>query len=234
VNAGVSYYGKGSLIALCLDLLIRDRTRGRKSLDDVMRALWARYGRMAIGVPEDGVERTAAEVTGLRLRGFFDRALRSTDELPLARMLKTVGLGLTLRPAESSSDRGGRAASTPARELARRVTIGARVANDGAELKLSQVLDGGAAQRAGLSSGDVIVAIDGLRATPGNWAALLARYRPGDTVEVVAFRRDELMKFTVTLDARARDTCVIAPEAVAPASASRRRRAWLARAPRRA
>jgi len=233
-NAVVSYYGKGSLIALCLDLLIRDRTRGRRTLDDVMRALWARYGRTGIGVPEDGVERMAAEVTGLRLRGFFDRALRSTDELPLARMLRTVGLTLTVRPAESSTDRGGRAVSTQESALARRVTIGARVANEGAELKLTHVLDGGAAQRAGLSAGDVVVAIDGLRATPGNWGALLARYRPGDTVEIVAFRRDELMKFAITLDARARDTCVIAAAAGAPASARRRRQAWLGRPPRRA
>lgn len=234
VNAGVSYYGKGSLIALCLDLLIRDRTRGRKSLDDVMRALWARYGRTGVGVPENGVERVAAEATGLRLRGFFDRALRSRAELPLARMLKTVGLALTLRPAESSSDRGGRAASKPARDLARQPTIGARVKQDGAELELVQVFDGGAAQRAGLAARDVIVAVDGLRATPKGWPTLLARYRPGDAVDVAAFRGDELMNFAVTLDASARDTCVIAPEAAAPGSASRRRRAWLAQPPRRA
>jgi len=233
-NALVSYYGKGSLVALCLDLLIRDRTRGRKSLDDVMRALWARYGRAGVGVPEDGVERTAAEVTGLRLRGFFDRAVRSTAELPLPRLLGTVGLALTVRPAESASDRGGRSASMPERELARQATIGARTSGEGGELKFTQVFDNGPAQRAGLAAGDVLVAIDGLRVTPRNWAALLARYRPGDRLETVAFRRDELMRFTVTLAARARDTCVIAAAEGAPASAIRRRRAWLASAARRA
>jgi predicted metalloprotease with PDZ domain len=233
-NAVVSYYGKGSLIALCLDLLIRDRTRGGKSLDDVMRALWARYGKTGAGVPEDGVEQTAAEATGLRLRGFFDRALRSTADLPMQRMLRTVGLALAVRPAESSSDRGGRAAATPERGLARQAAIGARTSNDGADLKLLNVLEGGAAQRAGLSAGDVIIAVDGLRATPRNSAALLARFRPGDTVEIAAFRGDELMRFAVTLDARARDTCVIAAVEAAPASASRRRRAWLGRRPRRA
>lgn len=233
-NSVVSYYGKGSLVALCLDLLIRDRTHGAKSLDDVMRALWARYGRTDSGVPEDGVERVAAEVTGLRLRGFFDRALRSTGELPLARLLKTVGLTLTERPAESQSDRGGRAASTPERELSRQVSIGARAANDGAELKLTHVLDGSSAQRAGLAAGDVIVALDGLRATPRNWVALLAQHRPGDTVDAVAFRRDELMRVAVTLDARPRDTCVIAAVGGAPAAAGRRRRAWLELPPRRA
>jgi len=233
-NAVVSYYGKGSLVALCLDLLIRERTRGRQSLDDVMRALWRRYGRTGEGVPEDGVERTAAQVTGLRLRGFFDRALRSTGELPLRRLLGTVGLELAVRPAESASDRGGKAPSTPERELARQAAIGARVTTEGAELRLTHVLDGSAAQRAGLAAGDVIVALDGLRATPKNWPALLARRRPGDTVEIFAFRRDELMRFAVTLAARSRDTCVIAPAAGAPASARRRRQAWLGRPRRRA
>src|SRR5262249_59325290 len=72
-NATVSYYGKGSLVALCLDLTIRARTRGRKSLDDVLRALWNDYGKTQIGVPEDGIERLAERVTGVRLRTFFDR-----------------------------------------------------------------------------------------------------------------------------------------------------------------
>ena len=63
-NAIVSYYGKGSLVALTLDLLIRSRTDGRKSLDEVMRALWHQYGLPGVGVAEDGVERVAEEVSG--------------------------------------------------------------------------------------------------------------------------------------------------------------------------
>src|SRR5260221_10032365 len=64
-NAGVSYYGKGSLIGLSLDLLIRNQTGGRNSLDDVMRALWERYGVKRIRVPADGIAETAQ--TGTRL-----------------------------------------------------------------------------------------------------------------------------------------------------------------------
>src|SRR5262249_40248150 len=56
-NAQVSYYLKGSLVALALDLTIRSRTRGRKSLDDVMRTLWARFGQTGEAVPEDAIER---------------------------------------------------------------------------------------------------------------------------------------------------------------------------------
>jgi len=228
-NAIVSYYGKGSLIALCLDLAIRRRTRGRKSLDDVMRALWERYGRTGRGVPEDGVERLADAVTGLRLGAFFDRALRTTAELPLARSLRSVGLALVTRPAESPDDRGGRAPAKGARRRAAPPSFGARTATEGAELTLTHVLDGGAAQRAGLAPGDVVMAVDGLRVTPKTFARLLARRKPGDTVRVHAFRRDELRALDVVLDAAPADTCVIEIDRRSDAPARRRRRAWLGR-----
>ena len=108
-NALVSYYLKGSLIALCLDLLIRNRTRGRKSLDDLMLALWERHGQTGVGVPEDGVEKLAEEIAGARLRTFFDKALRSTDELPLKQWLATVGVDMQLRPAEVRRRQGRQA-----------------------------------------------------------------------------------------------------------------------------
>ncbi|MGH8680774.1 MAG: M61 family metallopeptidase, partial [Burkholderiales bacterium] len=130
-NAIVSYYGKGSLVALCLDLHLRSRTAGRRSLDDVMRALWRRYGRSGLGVPEDGVERTAEEAGGLKLRALFDQWLRSTGELPLAPLLATAGVALEVRPSEGPSDRGGKPASKSAAALAERVSLGARTAAEG-------------------------------------------------------------------------------------------------------
>ena len=124
---------------------IRSRTAGRRSLDDVMRALWRRYGRAGIGVPEDGVERVAEEVSGLKLGTLFDRWLRATAELPLEEVLAAVGVKMEVRPAESASDRGGRPASRPARVLASRAVLGARTTADGNDVKLTHVLHGGAA-----------------------------------------------------------------------------------------
>src|SRR6267143_4529457 len=86
-NAVVSYYVKGSLVALCLDLLIRQVTGSRKSLDHVMRALWKRHVLKGTGVEENGIERLAEEVTGLKLHRFFDQALRGTGDLPLEKFL---------------------------------------------------------------------------------------------------------------------------------------------------
>ena len=225
-NALVSYYLKGSLIALCLDLLIRSRTRGRKSLDDVMLALWQRYGQTGVGVPEDGLERLAEEIAGVRLRPFFDKALRSTDELPLKQWLATVGLEMQLRPAEGSGDKGGKPTRKSARELTGRAVLGARTAEDSAGVRLTHVLDGGAAQAAGLSAGDVLVAIGGLRTTARNLDKRLAQYPPGARTAVHAFRRDELLERMLVLQGAPVDTCTLAVDTTDVAGRRRRER-WL-------
>jgi predicted metalloprotease with PDZ domain len=208
-NAIVSYYLKGSLVGLCLDLLIRSETRARRSLDDVMRALWRRYGRTGEGVGEGDIERVAQEVSGADLRRFFGRALRSTGELPLARLLATHGVEMVLRPAESATDKGGGPAAKPRLTPARRPTLGVRTSIEGAQVVLTHVLDGGAAQCAGLSAGDAIVAIDGVRCGSGGIDALMDRRRAGDVLRVHAFRRDELKRFDVRLLRSPADTCVL-------------------------
>src|SRR5947199_236377 len=81
-NTTVSYYLKGSVVGFLLDLEIRRRTSGARSLDHVMRLLFERHGRPP-GLPEDGVEKTASEVAGEDLRPWFDRAIRSADELDI-------------------------------------------------------------------------------------------------------------------------------------------------------
>ncbi len=225
-NALVSYYLKGSLIALCLDLTIRTRTRGRRSLDDLMHALWLRYGMTGTGVPEDGPERLADEIAGVRLRSFFDRALRSTDELPLRQLLATVGVETQLRPAESAADKGGKPSKRTPQALARRATLGARTVEDPAGVRLTHVLDGGAAQAAALSAGDVIVAVAGLKATAKNLEQRLAAFRPGARITVHGFRRDELFQRELVLQSAPADTCSLSVAGKDPAATTRRER-WL-------
>jgi predicted metalloprotease with PDZ domain len=221
-NVTVSYYGKGSLVALCLDLLIRDRTRGRKSLDDVMRALWRRHGLTGIGVEEDGIERLAEEVTGLRLRKTFDEWLRSTRELPLKALLATQGVDMALRPAESASDKGGRPASS--KDTGGLTMLGVSTRTEGDQAVVTHVLDGGAAREAGIAAGDAIVAVDGLRPGRVGLDAALARRRAGERLLIHAFRRDELMSFEVRLKPAPADTCVLSER---PGSRSRALERWL-------
>jgi predicted metalloprotease with PDZ domain len=187
-NAIVSYYGKGSLIALAFDLTIRAKTEGKKSLDDVMLALWQRYGRdfyasAGRGVTEAEVEALFDEISGLKLKPLFDKYVRGTVDLPLARLYAPFGVKVddVRKNAKPAFDVG--------------------TGRDGGDCKLTQVHEGGAAHRAGLSAGDILVAVEGLRVvgSPSNLDALLSRYKVGDTVAVHAFRRDELMTFSVQL-----------------------------------
>jgi predicted metalloprotease with PDZ domain len=186
-NAIVSYYTKGSLVALAFDLTIRAQTNNRKSLDDVMRLLWQRFGRdfyrgKAVGVAENEVEAVFAEATGAELGGLFEHAVHSTRDLPLETLLEPFGITLAPEPDRNAKP-----------------SIGARV-RGGADCTLAAVHDGSAAQKGGLSAGDVLVAIDGLRVTGSNLDALLSRYLPGAKVEVHAFRRDELRTTQLKLD----------------------------------
>ena len=205
-NAAVSYYGKGSLIGLSLDLLIRKQTAGRKSLDDVMRALWRRYGLKGLGVPEDGIETLAEQVTGVKLKRFFDQAVRSTAELPLQKLLVTVGVDMALRPPRSGVDRRDRKSTRAENTAERGVALGVRTGSEGGNVRITHVLDGGTAQKAGVAAGDVVFAMDGLRVTPENFDNQLSRYRPGETVTLHTFRRDELHVLEVTLAAAKVDT----------------------------
>ena len=226
-NAVISYYTKGALVALALDLLIRRDTRNARSLDDVMRAVWRRYGQRGIGVPEGGVEAMAIEVSGLDLQPFFDQALRGVTELPLAELLAQFGIVMEVRPAESANDLGGRRAKNNIELVARRPVLGVRLAESGGEAKLQYVSDGGAAQRAGLATGDVLIAIEGLRVTRANLEYLLSGYTVGEQVRVHAFRRDELMEFTVTLQTPPADTCVFTLMDPVDGAVRAQRAAWL-------
>ncbi|MCC6196734.1 MAG: M61 family metallopeptidase [Burkholderiales bacterium] len=234
-NSVVSYYAKGSLVGCALDLLLRREGRsllGRTSpearsaegspvsLDDLMRALWQRYGRQGVGVPEDGIPALASELAGRDLTDFFARFVEGTEDPPLAELLADFGITFHLRPAAGASDRGGKPASGTAPKSA----FGFRL---GTEQRLAAVYRDGPAARAGLSANDILVAVAGLKATPERVASVLARYAPGERVEVHAFRRDELMTFTVTLGTAPADTCYLTLDPTPSPEALQRRNAWL-------
>jgi len=222
-NTTISYYTKGALVALALDLKLRIDTAGRTSLDDVMRELWRRYGARAIGVPEDGFEALAAELSGLDLAAFFAAAVRGTDDLPLKELLAEAGIALEMRAAAGGDDRGG----TPRAGSNELLTLGVAVREREHGLELTSVLEGGAAERAGLNPGDVLVAIDRLRVTSRNLARRLARFENGERVTATVFRGDELLEAGIVLKPAPLDTCYLAVRDPADAAAVERRRAWL-------
>ena len=228
-NAIVSYYTKGSLIALALDLTLRLHSDGRKSLDDIMRQLWTRYGQPMVGVPEGEIERIVSDFAGddVDIADFFNRYLHDTDDPPLASLLEQFGVAMRLRPAENDADPGGKATAKTDEQLAKRPVIGVRTSADNGYVKLTHVFSGSAAEAAGLAAGDIVIAIDRLQVTANNVQPRIAQYRVGQSLIFHVFRRDELMAFEVTLQAPPADTCELSLLTDVDATTAQRRAAWL-------
>lgn len=212
-NAVVSYYGKGALLALALDLKLRSETEGRVSMDDVMEAAWDRYGDTDTPVPDGGLERIAAEVSGLELDAFFDRHVRGTARAPWAEYLGAFGI--TARQEEAEDDH--------AVVLGR---LGLILDTDGPLPRVRHALDDGPAQRSGIAPGDRLVALNGLD-PGGNVAAHLRRLAPGGVLRLHLFRDDALVVRDVTSGYSAVMEWHLTIDAEADAEARRRRAAWL-------
>lgn len=194
-NVTISYYTKGALVNLLLDLTIRIQTKGKKSLDDVMRALWEKYGKnfyikpnqkQGQGVTEETVRALFDKVTGLSLGLFFEQYVDDVVELPLLDLLNQVGISLK---QEESDEKAG---------------LGVKIKNSGGLAQITCVYTGSSAQDAGLSAGDILVALDDIRVTFSNWNNLLERYRVGEKLCVMAYRGDVLRAFW--LEARGDNT----------------------------
>ncbi|MFA7669221.1 MAG: PDZ domain-containing protein [Burkholderiaceae bacterium] len=198
-NALVSYYSKGSLVAAGLDLAIRNSSTNQRSLDDVMRLLWERYGRDFYRGKGDGIGETdmpalIREATGFDATAFLARYADGREDVPLADLFASQGIALTWKAANDQP------------------SLDARLRSVSGQCSIATVYESGAAHRAGLSAGDLIVAVGGLRVQDEkSLLKLLARWQPGDTVEIHVFRRDELRRFELTLAAPAKIECELQP-----------------------
>jgi predicted metalloprotease with PDZ domain len=216
-NSLVSYYLKGELVALLLDLHLRSRTGGRVSLDDVMREMWRRYEDDPRGIDEDEFERIAADVSGLNLNRFFRRAVDSTAELDFGAALKPFGLRL----ATKTKDAEGEDAEGPT------PWIGIETVTRDGLLTVKHVYEDSPADHAGVNAGDVLVALDGYRVTAEKLKARLKVLTPGRRVEVALFRRDRLRSVELEVAKRYEMDDAIEPVDGATKGALALRDGWL-------
>ena len=204
-NSVVSYYIKGALVALCLDLSLRAKTQQQFSLDTLMRRLWRRFALTHTGIVEQDIRDILFELAGSEINDFLDKALHSTEELPWQALLGDLGLKPILRANEGASDPGGR----PGTGASQRPWLGVKTQASEGGVQLSYVQSASPAEQAGLSAGDIVIAIDGLRINQATWEKRLQQRAVGDTISVYAFRRDEWLATTCLLAAAPLDTCFI-------------------------
>lgn len=191
-NSVVSYYVKGALIALCIDLKMRQLSQNSVSLDTVMRQLWQEYGKTGQGVKNDTVQGLCQALLSEDLSEFWQLCLYSTQELPFAELLQAQGVEV-----EYKYDNVATKASA---------SLGVRGQMNDGGFQIQNVWTGGAAEAAGLSAGDVIIAFDGLKVTP-QLEKTVSSYAIGTKVEIHFFRRDELMQTNITLLANQAEVC---------------------------
>jgi len=223
-NAIISYYVKGALIAATLDLKLRAESDGKVSLDDVMRACWARWGDGKQGMPEDGFETVCAELSPVDLDDFFNANVRGTGDLPLRSTLASVGINYNLRPATNNSDKGGKKGNGT---ITRPLWLGAITADSAGKLVFKSVLNGGPAEAAGIAPGDVAVALDGVALTTANCDKRLRGYRDGEKLPLVVFRGEDLLTVKIKLAEAPQDTCYLTIDEDADDLANQRRQEWL-------
>jgi predicted metalloprotease with PDZ domain len=217
-NAIVSYYTKGCLIALCIDLKMRQLSQSEHSLDGVMQQLWQSWKEDGTGVDSDTIQNLVCSIVGNDLHGFMHKLIYSSNELPLPELLDSVGIKMNFRAASNQKDKGGKVieGSLPG------VDFGAFIEEKNGGLRILRVSEGGSTQAAGLSANDEIIAINDLKLTLAQLEAQLSLAAVGERWKIHAFRRDELMQFELSLQAANNDTVVLQA-----GEHDQRRQAWL-------
>ena len=218
-NTTISYYNKGALLAMLLDLEVRSRTQGRKSLLDVMHYMYHQFyeapattyygpGR---GYEEKDVVEALDSVTGSDFAPFFERYVSGTDALPYQETLALGGLQLlTETPADAPP------------------TLGVSVQTEIRGARIVSVVPGSAADRGGLSRDDLLIDIDNQSLATEDLPTRLKPYPVGASVTINVERHGRRERITVTLDPPVRSRYSIIPLSSATPEQVAIREAWLA------
>ena len=209
-NTQVSYYVKGSIVALMLNLSILKQTAGEKSLDDVMRLLYRRY----ITNPESGyTEQEFREITeqvmDADLSQFYDDFIYGTSPLNLDTLLFEAGLKLTKIEKDESD-------------------LGWNLEMRSNNYFIQKVEENGCAAQSGLQANDEILAINGFRMNE-QWNNFIAYNSKGDPLEVIVARAGIIKKMELNLIGNRKTEYVIREIENPTAQQLKIKNAWLKR-----
>lgn len=217
-NTAISYYPKGELIGMVMDLLVRGRTKGKTSLDDIMREMYyefylkspnSSYYLRGRGYQPEDLERVASRLAGFHFNDFFKRHIRDVEMLPYDEAFSFVGLRLVKTPSAEPFDAG----------------LSLNFENS-REAKIENVRNNSPAEDAGLQANDQIISLGGKEVTDG-WRRTLARFKPGESLPVTVKRDRRTIKTSIVLGQPERFEYRIEERAGATAEEKALRAHWL-------
>ncbi|NJN74146.1 MAG: M61 family metallopeptidase [Limnothrix sp. RL_2_0] len=211
-NSQMSYYLKGAMVSLMLDLLIRDRHNNQKSLDNVMQVMWEQFGKEEIGFTPEQAQQVIEGVAGCNLDDFFQRYLHGFEEVNLDHYLEPFGL--KLKPIYDDN-------KVP--------YLGAIAKTTNNQTLVESVDSGSPAHRAGIDPGDEILAIADYRITADQLGDRLQNYQAGDTISITIFQQDQLKTLAVTLAEAQPSSYQVKKNPQASATQQQKLKGWLQR-----
>ena len=174
-NTTISYYSKGSLVAVTIDAMIIESSKGKKSLDDFMQLLYKKYYKDEnTGMTPAQFQESLEEFIGEDLDQFFDDYVYGTKTVPYNKYFDALGLEID----QVQEDR---------------LALGASLAQSGGELTVRAVSSGSPAEVGGLSPNDEIIAFNGFRVNENDLDQFLNSLMMGDEFNLIISRDKQLM-----------------------------------------
>ncbi|MBI5473622.1 MAG: M61 family metallopeptidase [Ignavibacteriae bacterium] len=180
-NFETDYYGRGAAVSFALDMTIRKLTENRKSLDDVMRAMLAKFPRGRGGYTVADFQKISEEIAGASLKQFFDDYVDGVSPIPWDKLLAVVGLEREPKIAEQQP------------------WLGLATVDEGQRTRVTNVVAGSPAYAAGVDINDEILALNGYRVRSADLRSRIAEMKDGEKVKLTVFRDSRLREFEIEL-----------------------------------
>lgn len=216
-NSRISYYLKGALVGMLLDAEIRTKTDNAKSLDDVMRVLWANHRES--GYTNADFAGIVKQVSGESMDVWLNQALESTEELDYSTLMNWYGLEWKQREADKEASSGKPFGN---------VYVGLDLKADQGKAMVDKVTRESPASQAGFNSGDELISFDGYRISTENWTERLNLYRPNDVCKCLIARRGKIVELSLKLGAQAENNWTLVRVAKPTDEQEKHWRSWLA------
>lgn len=194
VNNQISYYDKGDIVSMMLDVTIRTASGGTKSMDDVMRYLYTEHFKKGKNYTPEDFQKVSEMMAGKSLEDFFSKYVRGEAEIDYDAIMNGIGVKTNVGEPNKA-----------------RAYIGADLAEEAGRLTIRSIPADTPAYERGLNTGDQIVAVDGYRASQSFMQSYLSEKKPNDKVKLTIFRFDKIRDVTFTLGANLRRDYSFAP-----------------------